>query len=189
MASGVMSVWDQPSASDWNLENGYKIAVNESSYPVRVYSAKKSSALDFMLLSMKEEVEYMCRVLEPGFKLFFHTPGDVIFPHAWSPNAIEFRVPFSGDVKISITPKYITTAPALRTYRPEQRNCFFNSERRLRFFNVYSENNCRAECLANYTLNECGCVKFSMPSIFCQQFNNTKFSLKTESKSNFLVMV
>lgn len=44
-----------------------------------------------------------------------------------------------------------------------RRQCFFNSERYLRFFKHYTQHNCELECLANYTMKTCGCVKFSMP--------------------------
>uniref|UniRef100_A0A1B0A6D3 Pickpocket protein 28 n=1 Tax=Glossina pallidipes TaxID=7398 RepID=A0A1B0A6D3_GLOPL len=30
-------------------------------------------------------------------------------------------------------------------------------------FKIYSQNNCELECLANFTLTKCGCVKYSMP--------------------------
>lgn len=43
------------------------------------------------------------------------------------------------------------------------RQCYFNGERYLRFFQVYTQQNCELECLANYTMAKCGCVKFSMP--------------------------
>lgn len=44
-----------------------------------------------------------------------------------------------------------------------RRQCYFDEERHLKFFKVYSETNCELECIANYTLSICGCVKFSMP--------------------------
>lgn len=34
---------------------------------------------------------------------------------------------------------------------------------KLRFYKNYTQANCEMECLSNYTKNECGCVKFSMP--------------------------
>lgn len=45
-----------------------------------------------------------------------------------------------------------------------RRQCFFNNERYLRFFKLYTQANCELECLTNHTLKECSCVKFSMPS-------------------------
>lgn len=57
----------------------------------------------------------------------------------------------------------ITTSDGLKHYLPNRRQCFFNKERFLRYFKVYTQQNCELECLANYTMQQCGCVKFSMP--------------------------
>jgi amiloride-sensitive sodium channel len=57
----------------------------------------------------------------------------------------------------------MTTSPKLQSYDPKVRQCFFEDEKKLRFFKLYTQSNCEIECLANFTLNTCGCVKFSMP--------------------------
>lgn len=61
-----------------------------------------------------------------------------------------------------------------------RRQCYFDSERKLRFLKVYTQRNCELECLANFTLAKwyvkspiilihyilccfSGCVKFSSP--------------------------
>lgn len=64
---------------------------------------------------------------------------------------------------MSVKPNMITTSSGLADYAPERRQCYFNDERQLKFFKVYTQSNCELECLANYTLKACGCVKFSMP--------------------------
>lgn len=74
------------------------------------------------------------------------------------------RVPLWENTQISIKPNMITTSEGLRKYPHDQRQCFFSSERQLRFYRNYTQNNCEAECLSNYTKIECGCVVFSMPS-------------------------
>lgn len=47
--------------------------------------------------------------------------------------------------------------------KPSQRQCYFDDEKYLMFFKIYSKSNCELECLTNITLNECGCVLFWMP--------------------------
>lgn len=64
---------------------------------------------------------------------------------------------------VSVKPNMITTSEGLADYAPERRQCYFNDERYLKFFKVYTQSNCELECLANFTLNRCNCVKFSMP--------------------------
>ncbi|CAO1405296.1 unnamed protein product [Diamesa serratosioi] len=44
----------------------------------------------------------------------------------------------------------------------EERNCYLNGEKVLKFFKVYSKNNCGQECLSEETLKACGCVQFFM---------------------------
>lgn len=159
MTPEMHSITSRPNVSNWYPETGYDTESKDGSYPIRVFSAQKNSALSFNLQSYDEDVEFVCRTLVPGYKLFLHTPGDVL-----KATDMSIRIPFSEEIEISIKPKLTTTSAGLRKYRPNQRHCFFNSERQLHFFKFYSQSNCKAECLANYTLEKCGCVKFNMPS-------------------------
>lgn len=67
------------------------------------------------------------------------------------------------EVLIAVKPNMITMSSGIAEYHPQRRQCFLSHERSLRFFKVYTESNCQLECLANFTLTKCGCVKFSMP--------------------------
>lgn len=162
MASELMMVTNRPK-SNLVKETGYRKRKfnGKSNYPMNVYSAKQNAELSFTLRSLNMDVEYICRTLVPGYKLFLHTPFDALRSTDSS-----IRVPFAEEINVSIKPKMYFTAKTLRDYKPNQRKCYFESERKLRFFKSYSRENCETECLANYTLNACSCVKFSMPSNF-----------------------
>ena len=97
--------------------------------------------------------------MDEGFKIALFIPGDTL---KWS--KIAFRVPISEDSLIMIKPRMTYTSEGLSKYDPNQRQCFFSTERQLRFYRIYTQNNSEAECLANFTKLQCGCVKFSMPS-------------------------
>lgn len=155
-----MFVKTNPNVSQWSLETGYQNKSNGKEYPFRVFSARRSAALIVYLQMNEVDLEYGCRGLVPGFKVFLHTPGEI---PAMSRRLL--RVPLQEDAEISIKPKMITTSDGLRNYKPSQRQCFYTSERRLRFFKVYAQTNCEMECLANFTKILCGCVQFSIPSI------------------------
>jgi amiloride-sensitive sodium channel len=43
-----------------------------------------------------------------------------------------------------------------------RRNCYLENEKTLKFFKVYTKNNCENECLSDFMLNRCGCVEFFM---------------------------
>ena len=72
-------------------------------------------------------------------------------------------LPLNSSMHLLFKPSLMTTTPGLRGYSPDRRNCFFPSERHLRFYNMYSQGNCISECFANLTLARCGCSPFSSP--------------------------
>lgn len=187
MAPDMMSVHRNPNVSNWSLENGYSDEVNATNYPIRVFNAKQGAALVVFLGLFIDDLEYVCRSLVPGFKIYLHAPGEVsLLSHK------SFRLPLSEEAELSIKPTLVHTSDGLRSYTPNERNCFFGSERRLRFFKVYNKNSCQAECLANFTLLSCGCVKFSMPSMNWIEFltaflsTSTHFQSKNSKKYSFL---
>ncbi|KAG4070571.1 hypothetical protein HA402_011958 [Bradysia odoriphaga] len=146
MAPEMMTVWNRPK-TDWSPDDGYVNVADKKTYPIHVYSARDSAKLTITLRSDDEDIEYVCRSLTPGYKIFFHTPSNVL-------RATDAFVPVNlgGGVNIAFKPKLITTSDGLRKYQPNQRQCFFNSERQLHFYRFYSQENCQAECLANYTV-------------------------------------
>lgn len=144
--------------SSWSLETGYDAASDVETYPARVLSAGARSGIFMALQSFKQEVDYACRGPVQGFKVLLHAPDDV--PQV----SKQFvRIPMGREVLIAVKPNMITTSSGIAEYHPQRRQCFLSHERLLRFFKVYSESNCQLECLANFTLTKCGCVKFSMP--------------------------
>lgn len=164
MTEDMMTVADNRNATYWSLEDGYDDAnADPDTYPFRVFGAGARAGLFALLRLYEQDLEYLCRGPVQGFKILLHTPGEVpqVSKHY-------FRVPLLQEVLVSVKPNMITTSEGLRHYEPNRRQCFFNSERELRFFKVYTQRNCELECLANFTKTECGCVKFSMPSnSFC----------------------
>lgn len=160
MAPDIMTIVDRPNASDWSLENGYKESVNQTSYPLREHNAGSNTGFSFILHVLREDIQILCITKNTGFSLYFHSPGDTLFKSFDQSQ----HILSNEEVGISIKPKLTTTSEGLRHYGPNVRQCYFESERRLRFFKIYSQSNCEHECMANYTLNKCGSVIFSMPS-------------------------
>ena len=87
-----------------------------------------------------------------------HAPGEIPRLSKYS-----FKMPMHQEMVLSVKPKMVVASEGLARYPPERRKCFFGHERKLQFFKKYSQNNCEYECLVNFTLSSCGCVKFSMP--------------------------
>jgi acid-sensing ion channel, other len=148
---------NNPPSPYWTLQEGYSVS-DPATYPRRVLGPGQRAGINIVLKLTDPDLDYICRGPVQGFKVILHTPGEV--PRA---SKQYFRVPLRQEVVVSVKPNMITTSPGLAGYEPSRRQCYFNDERNLRFFKVYTQSNCELECLANYTLNICGCVKFSMP--------------------------
>lgn len=155
------------SSEHWSLENGYTKDSSIGSFPVRVLGAGAEAGIYVYLNTNKTDIDYVCGSLGQGYKVHLHTPGEV-------PQVSKqfFRVPFNQEMIVSVKPNMMTTSEGLRHYAPSRRQCFFNKERDLKYFKEYTQKNCELECLSNYTIKLCGCVKFSMPSRFF--LNNQK---------------
>ncbi|CAO1405347.1 unnamed protein product [Diamesa serratosioi] len=71
-----------------------------------------------------------------------------------------FEYKFETSVEVVITPVVIYSEENLRKFSPEKRHCYFDDEKKLRFYKKYTMNNCEMECLSNYTLKTCDCIPF-----------------------------
>ncbi|XP_067632401.1 pickpocket protein 28 isoform X2 [Eurosta solidaginis] len=142
----------------WSLQEGYASDSGIKSYPARVLGAGARAGLFIALQTFRQEVDYACRGPIQGFKVTLHSPDDVPLV------SNQFvRIPMGKEVLVAVKPNMITTSVGIADYPPQRRQCFLENERTLRFFKVYTQNNCALECLTNLTLAKCGCVKFSMP--------------------------
>lgn len=159
MAPGMMIVNKNANVSQWSLETGYQDGSNEAKYPIRVFNSGERAGFGVYAYSRNQNFDYECNGLKKGFKLALIMPGET---PKMSRNF--FHVPISEDTLFPIEAKVITTSDGLRDYAPSQRQCFYQSERKLRFFKMYTQTNCEEECLTNFTKAKCGCVQFSMPS-------------------------
>jgi amiloride-sensitive sodium channel len=74
-----------------------------------------------------------------------------------------FRIPLDQAVIAAMMPTIMSTSEAIKSYQPERRQCFFPSERSLKYFKIYTQQNCQIECKTNFTMQMCGCVDFYMP--------------------------
>ncbi|XP_055591474.1 pickpocket protein 28-like [Uranotaenia lowii] len=144
-------------STSWNLENGYSAEADLDSYPIRVFGAGFGAGLYVHLMTVNKDLEYHCRDGQ-GFKVLLHAPSE--YPQV---SKKFVRVTLGRDIAIAIKPQILNTDNELHDYEPERRQCYFNRERQLKFFQVYTQANCELECSTNYTLKECGCVRYSMP--------------------------
>lgn len=100
----------------------------------------------------------MCGGGVQGFTIVFHPPNEL--PQV---DKQFLYVSLGKAVMFTIKPEKIVPQDKIESYSPIQRNCYYNSDRKLKFFHEYTQYNCELECLSNFTLAKCGCVHFSMP--------------------------
>jgi acid-sensing ion channel, other len=164
---------NQSSGEDWSMEKGYSPTAPLTVYPRRALGSGARVGLNTLLRLYEYDLDYICRGPVQGFKILLHTPGEM--PQV---SKQYFRMPLNQEVLVAIKPQMMTTSEGLRHYPPNRRQCYFNNERQLRFFKVYTQRNCELECLANFTMKECGCVKFNMPSMGWQRIcEDRKFNI------------
>jgi acid-sensing ion channel, other len=63
-------------------------------------------------------------------------------------NALEI-FEYGYEINVFITPQIIRSDPDLISLTPEERNCYFDGERKLKYFKVYTQGNCELECLSH----------------------------------------
>ncbi|XP_061399072.1 pickpocket protein 28-like [Musca vetustissima] len=142
----------------WSLEEGYPEDNILLTYPSRVLSSGSESGLQIYLQSFPQELDFTCNGAVQGFKILLHSPDE-------TPSVAKHFVRISGgkEILIAVKPKMITTSKDIAAYDPEKRRCFLSTDRQLRFYKIYNQDNCERECLTNFTYSQCGCVRFSMP--------------------------
>lgn len=150
------------------------VPVDNFTYPRRTYLAGKGG-LSFLQFNHENEMVNTCVFPHKGFKVLLHAPDEA--PN-FDRHSQDIYVPVDKTVMVSVTPQLTTTSDGLRDYHPLRRQCFYDNERPLRLFKAYTQSNCELECLANITLQQCGCVKFSMPRELIEHANSDLISTK-----------
>lgn len=97
-------------STEWNIEDGYKNAEKDQSYPVRVHNVGPSGNINILLKSLDKDYDYLCRRVM-GYKIFLHSPDELpqISKHF-------IRIPINEENMLLVKPKVIVTAKHLRKY-------------------------------------------------------------------------
>ncbi|KAJ3655395.1 hypothetical protein Zmor_014527 [Zophobas morio] len=149
---------------DYDGDLGYKKTAGVNTYPVRALASGADNSLTLIFVHRSLNNDYICNQFLNGFRISLHSPRDV--PRL---SQSYFRVPLNKAVTAAVKPELTLISPAVKSLRPETRNCYLQNERPLQYFKLYTQSNCLLECLTNYTLKKCGCVQYFMPRV-----NDTK---------------
>ncbi|KAF5291552.1 hypothetical protein FQR65_LT01865 [Abscondita terminalis] len=144
----------------WSFKHGYTPGVNLDNYPKRTYIAGISGGLllDELFVNYSK-LDYLCNEGVEGFKIALHHPSE--FPNMDK----RFRLPLNYISLVAVKPSMISVSEELKNYHPKTRGCYFADEKYLSLYKLYTQQNCVTECLSNFTLRNCKCVPFWIPSI------------------------
>lgn len=158
VAPDLLKMSSNQPPSNWKLGTGYADVKLSDSYPYRIYNTGPQGSLNVILRVVENDTDALCSGGVQGFTIVFHPPNE--FPQVEK----EFLyVSLGKAVTFTVKPDQIQPQKQISTYNPNKRYCYFHWERHLRFFHEYTQTNCELECLSNFTLTKCECVKFSMP--------------------------
>ncbi|KOB66623.1 Gonad-specific amiloride-sensitive sodium channel 1, partial [Operophtera brumata] len=151
----------------WSMETGYS-DLEKDPFPKRGNENHASPDLEIFLRSREIDRDPLCNGLKSGFEIYLHHPADYPQSSLYHYSAVNGEV-----TTLAVSLHAQSTSDSLARYSPDVRQCYFQSDRYLRYFKNYTTKNCKAECLSNYTQEHCGCVGFYMPhdnsSLFCAE--------------------
>ncbi|CAG9799851.1 unnamed protein product [Chironomus riparius] len=133
----------------WSLEKGYA-SKNELVKPLRATLTQK------LRTRTKQQFHDDFDICENVFKVIFHLPTEV-------PSSLNLAKEFGSSKSLSFSAHISKHDETLKQFPPEERGCYFEGEKKLKFFKSYTNNNCEHECMINYTLIKCDSVEYSMP--------------------------
>ncbi|XP_059608072.1 pickpocket protein 28-like [Phlebotomus argentipes] len=145
---------------DWTPEKGFPRDTGLDQFPFRFVNGGTGNSLELALTTDPADYDFLCEGPFQGYNVLINTPVEVP-----SINGGYVRVPSNQETLIMLKPHLIHTSNTLRSYEPSGRQCYYESERYLRFFRVYTQLNCEMECVTNYTLTKCGCAAFYLPRL------------------------
>jgi acid-sensing ion channel, other len=91
----------------------------------------------------------------PSFTV--HSPFEL--PNSYNFNE-RINYYYGYDLEVLITPEIMRSDPDLKSFEPKKRGCYFEGEKKLKYFKVYSQRNCEFECYGDYMLKEIGCIPY-----------------------------
>ncbi|CAH1100668.1 unnamed protein product [Psylliodes chrysocephalus] len=144
----------------WTVDKGYQTdrKGRDSNYPYRALLSGAENALQITMFQNVSNIDHYCVKDVQGFNVLIHPPHTL-------PRLKKqfFTVGFKQSVMASVRPNEMTTSDQVLQFDSSIRKCYFSTEKKLKYFKVYTPGNCELECLTEYTLKRCGCVSYYMP--------------------------
>lgn len=165
-ANSIMTIFSEldlqvgPDLKHWSFVEMFKynrMSLDTEAYPFRVFHSGARGSLHFVSKVSTESLDQIGSLRAIfGFGIIIHAPYE--FP-CWIDG---HYISNNQSATVLIKPNVILPSADLDAVTPNDRNCFFQSERKLKYFKMYTQYNCFVECGWNRTLKECGCASVGM---------------------------
>lgn len=131
--------------------------INKESLPW--YSSGDESELDMTFHNKDGPIHNHSNIFQPldGLLVFIHSPNEFL-----TQPSNHFYQRFYTSRDITITPEITLIADELKFWPAKKRNCLLAGEKKLKYFRIYTRNNCEDECLSKAVHETCGCVPFHL---------------------------
>lgn len=150
-----------PSSKHWSFDEGFKYNRMErgmDAFPFRSFQTGTRGSLHIISKVLHDNFDSFCTDIPIGFRMIVHTPYEIPI--------LRYRfedISNDGSTDVLIKPKVILPTADLNAFSSTDLKCFLQSERKLKFFQMYTQNNCFTECGWNMTLKMCKCSSIGMP--------------------------
>ncbi|XP_069675767.1 pickpocket protein 28-like [Periplaneta americana] len=145
-------------AVDWHPDRGYPPGTPPEALPYRILKGTPFAGVNILINSF-DDVAYG-NYIDVDLFIMIHSPLET--PNMKIPASL--RIERQQYYNIKITPSVTVSEKSLTSLDIKRRQCFFSSDKYLKFFKSYTQKNCFTECLINATLRECGCVPYYLRS-------------------------
>ncbi|CAH0397120.1 unnamed protein product [Chilo suppressalis] len=148
-----------PAALEWGLDEGYPkvFPPDPSIKPYRVMVSGENYGLSVELYLNISEHQHACDGNSLGFTVLIKSPTNHVY------TSTVLRLPMDRMTTIEVSPVTYKTDAALRTLNPEQRQCFFQNERQLEYYQFYTGSNCKHDLFVTESKRICNCTLFNWP--------------------------
>ncbi|KAG6440350.1 hypothetical protein O3G_MSEX001229 [Manduca sexta] len=148
-----------PAGLQWGLDVGYPKVFPPDlvMQPLRVMVAGEVNGLSLELYLNSSEHQFSCEGNSLGFTILISAPTDHLY------TSTVMRIPMNRMTTVEVSPITYKTDPTLRSLAPYKRQCFFQSERRLEYYNFYTDTNCQHDLLIREAKEMCDCVLYNWP--------------------------
>lgn len=102
--------------------------------------------------------DFVDELCNKPYIFYIHSPNDI----PWN-DARPLDVNNFGQIDVALSPVLIKTQDALRSMSPRRRKCCFEDECSLKYFKLYTKNNCLMECYTIMMHERCQCVLYHLP--------------------------